>query len=186
LDVVRKVAATKQGPVYLHGWDESGWGDRSLPTLAELDGVIDRPLGLARVDGHLLLANSPALEATHAASEPGVETDDAGAPTGRLTAKAGQVAKRWFATNLSEHDVEELQLEAASLAVAFGVTTIHEMSMPAERGMRDLDRHLDRDGPRPAPDRRGPRRGRVDRRADGVRLRGIRRPRHEPERLLRG
>jgi predicted amidohydrolase YtcJ len=139
LEVARSVTAARQGPVYLHGWDESAWRDRTLPTLAELDGVTDRPLGLARVDGHLLLANSPALEASDAASEPGVETDDAGAPTGRLTTKAGQAAKRWFATHLSEHDVEELQLEAASLAVAFGVTTIHEMSMPAERGMRDLE-----------------------------------------------
>src|SRR5512132_4412264 len=78
--VARSVAASRQGPVYLHGWDESGWRDRTLPTLAELDGVSDRPLGLARVDGHLLLANSLALGAIHAASEPGVETDDAGAP----------------------------------------------------------------------------------------------------------
>jgi hypothetical protein len=139
LEVVRAIAATRQGPVYLHGWDESGWGDRTPPTLAELDGVTDRPLGLARVDGHLLLANSAALEASDAASEPGVETDDAGAPTGRVAAKAGVLAKRWFATHLSEHDVEELQLEAASLAVAYGVTTIHEMSMPEERGMRDLE-----------------------------------------------
>ena len=37
LDVARSVAASRQGPVYLHGWDESGWRDRSLPTLAELD-----------------------------------------------------------------------------------------------------------------------------------------------------
>ena len=139
LDVVRTIAATRQGPVYLHGWDESGWRDRTPPTLAELDGVTDRPLGLARVDGHLLLANSAALGATDAAGEPGVETDDAGVPTGRVAAKAGVLAKRWFATHLSEHDVEELQLEAASLAVAYGVTTIHEMSMPAERGMRDLE-----------------------------------------------
>jgi predicted amidohydrolase YtcJ len=139
LEVVRTIAATRQGPVYLHGWDESGWGDRTPPTLGELDGVTDRPLGLARVDGHLLLANSAALEASDAASEPGVEIDGAGAPTGRVAAKAGVLAKRWFATHLSDHDVEELQLEAASLAVAYGVTTIHEMSMPAERGMRDLE-----------------------------------------------
>ena len=32
LDVVRTIAATRRGPVYLHGWDESGWGDRTPPT----------------------------------------------------------------------------------------------------------------------------------------------------------
>jgi predicted amidohydrolase YtcJ len=139
LTVVREIAAVRQGPVYLHGWDESGWRDRTLPTLGELDRVTERPLGLARVDGHLVLVNSAGLEASEAAGQTGVETNDAGAPTGRLTGNAGQAAKRWFSTNLSDHDVEELQLAAASLAVAHGVTTIHEMSMPADRGMRDLE-----------------------------------------------
>jgi predicted amidohydrolase YtcJ len=41
--------------------------------------------------------------------------------------------------NVPEQEVEQLQLQAASLAVAYGVTTIHEMSMPAERGTRDLE-----------------------------------------------
>ena len=60
-----------------------------------------------------------------------------------LVLRPWRLERRLFATHLSEHDVEELQLEAASLAVAFGVTTIHEMSMPAERGMRDLEILLD-------------------------------------------
>jgi predicted amidohydrolase YtcJ len=139
VEVVRAIAAVRQGPVYLHGWDESGWQDRTPPTLGELDRATARPLGLARVDGHLVLVNSAALEATEVSGEAGVEIDDAGSPTGRLTSQAAQAAKRWFSTNLSDHDVEELQLEAASLAVAHGVTTIHEMSMPADRGMRDLE-----------------------------------------------
>jgi hypothetical protein len=139
LEVVRAIAAAREGPVFLHGWDESGWPDRTLPTLGELDRATERPLGLARVDGHLVLVNSAGLEATEVSGETGVETDDAGSPTGRLTGQAAQAAKRWFSSNLSDHDVEELQLEAASLAVAHGVTTIHEMSMPADRGMRDLE-----------------------------------------------
>ena len=138
LEVVHAIAAPREGPVYLHGWDESGWPDRTLPTIADLDAIGDRPLALTRVDGHVLLANTAALAASEAAAETGVETDDAGSPTGRVSGKAAQVVKRWFSANLSDHDVEELQLAAASLAVAHGVTTIHEMSMPAERGMRDL------------------------------------------------
>ncbi len=139
LSLVREVVSAREGPVYLHGWDESKWRDRTLPTLNELDAACDRPLGLARVDGHLVLVNTAGLEAGLASHEPGVDTDDAGWPTGRLTGIAAEAAKRWFAQNLSAHDVEELQLEGASLAVAHGVTTIHEMSMPAERGMRDLE-----------------------------------------------
>ena len=139
LDVAKGVVAERDGPVYLHGWDESRWADRTLPTLEQLDAISDRPLGLARVDGHLVLVNGAAIAEPDLAEEPGVEPDAAGRPTGRLTGLAARAAKRWFATHLSEHDVEELQLEAASLAVAHGVTTIHEMSMPAERRMRDLE-----------------------------------------------
>jgi predicted amidohydrolase YtcJ len=139
LKLVSEVVGARVGPVYLHGWDESAWGDRTLPTVGQLDAVADRPLALSRVDGHLVLANRAAIGATEAAGESGVELDASGEPTGRLTGLAAQAAKRWFATHLSEHDVEELQLEAASLAVAHGITTIHEMSMPAERGMRDVE-----------------------------------------------
>jgi predicted amidohydrolase YtcJ len=137
--VSSEIAAARVGPVYLHGWDESGWADRTLPTIEQLDGITERPLALSRVDGHLLLANRAAIDVTQVAAETGVARDAGGEPTGRLTGIAAQAAKRWFATHLSEHDVEELQLEGASLAVAHGVTTIHEMSMPAERGMRDLE-----------------------------------------------
>src|SRR5262245_24875166 len=139
LAAAKEVADARIGPAYLHGWDESAWLDRALPSIEELDAIADRPLGLSRVDGHLMLANHAAIDATDAAGESGVEHDERGEPTGRLTGLAAQAAKRWFATHLSEHDVEDLQLEAASLAVAHGVTTIHEMSMPAERGMRDLE-----------------------------------------------
>jgi predicted amidohydrolase YtcJ len=137
--VASEIAAARVGPVYLHGWDESDWADRTLPTIEQLDAIAPRPLALSRVDGHLLLANRAAIDATEVAAETGVGRDAAGEPTGRLTGLAAQAAKRWFATHLSEHDVEELQLEAASLAVAHGVTSIHEMSLPAERGMRDLE-----------------------------------------------
>ena len=139
LTAVREIAAPRSGPVYLHGWDESKWERRRAPTIAELDAITDRPCALVRVDGHVLVANTAALQASGVLEEPGTERDGSGDPTGRLTGRASEAAKRWFATNLSEHDVEELQLGAASLAVAHGVTTIHEMSMPAERGMRDLE-----------------------------------------------
>jgi predicted amidohydrolase YtcJ len=139
LETARSAAERRQGAVYLHGWDESTWPERRLPTLADLDAACDRPLGLARVDGHLVLLNHAALEVTGALETSGIGRGEDGEPDGRVTGLAAQTAKRWFATNLSEHDVEELQLEAAGRAAAHGVTTIHEMSMPAERGMRDLE-----------------------------------------------
>src|SRR3990170_2158553 len=139
LAAVGRIVAEGDGPVYLHGWDESRWSERRVPSLEELDALTPRPLALARIDGHVLLLNTAGLERSGSRAEPGVETSGDGAPTGRVVRRAAEAAKRWFATNLPEREVEELQLQAAGLAVSHGLTTIHEMSMPTERGMRDLE-----------------------------------------------
>lgn len=140
LETVRNVAASRNGPVLVHGYDESKWSDRTLPTVEELDAACERPLAVERVDGHLTLANRAALrEVFDGADAPGLERDADGRETGIVTEEANARLKRWFHSNLAEHDIEELQLAAASLAVSLGVTTIHEMSMVRERGVRDLE-----------------------------------------------
>jgi hypothetical protein len=68
-----------------------------------------------------------------------VDRDERGQPTGRVAREANATLRRWFAMHLAERDVEQLQLAAASLAVSHGVTTIHEMSMVHELGIRDLE-----------------------------------------------
>jgi predicted amidohydrolase YtcJ len=135
---LRAVAADHEGPVLVHGFDESTWRVRTPPSIGELDAASERPLAVVRVDGHVTLANHRALEES-AVSGPGLELDVDGHPTGRVTQGANARLKRWFNTHLSEHDVEQLQLAAASLAVSHGVTSIHEMSMLHERGVRDLE-----------------------------------------------
>ena len=139
LGIVRRVVEGREGPVLVHGFDESRWTERTLPTIDDLDAVGDRPLAIVRVDGHVTLANSVALHSSGALDRDGVERDDEGEPTGRVTQEANAALRRWFSSHLAEHDVEELQLAAASLAVSRGVTTVHEMSMPHERGLRDLE-----------------------------------------------
>jgi len=140
LEAVRGVVELREGPTLVHGYDESTWERREPPTAADLDAVSERPLAVVRVDGHLSLANSAALRESGALDLPGVErTAEEGAPTGRLTTEANLALQRWFAANLADRDVEELQLHAGALAAAHGVTTVHEMSMVNERGMRDLE-----------------------------------------------
>ena len=139
LESLSGAAAKRQGPMLVHGYDESTWERRQPPTAADLDAVSARPLAVVRVDGHLSVANSAALRGSGALGLPGVERDEQGAPTGRLTTEANTELQRWFAANLADHEVEELQLHAAALAAANGITTVHEMSMIRERGMRDLE-----------------------------------------------
>ena len=140
IEVLREVIKDKDGPVLVHGYDESKWDKPELPTIHELDGLTELPLAVVRVDGHLTLANTKGLDLSGALdASDGVAQDTAGRPTGKVTKVANTILRHWFQQHLADHDVEELQLEAASLAVAHGVTCIHEMSMPKERGMRDLE-----------------------------------------------
>ncbi len=139
LAAVRRVVASREGPTLVHGYDESTWDVREVPTAADLDALSAQPLAVVRVDGHALLANSAAITSADVVELRGVERDAEGHPTGCLRTDANAAVQRWFAANLAERDVEDLQLQAAGLAAAHGVTTIHEMSMVHERGMRDLE-----------------------------------------------
>jgi predicted amidohydrolase YtcJ len=139
LEVLRGIVDEREGPVLVHGFDESKWTDRAVPTIADLDAVSERPLAVVRVDGHVTLANAAALNGADVTDRDGVERDARGGLTGRVTRDANATLRRWFSMHLAERDVEQLQLVAASRAVSFGVTTVHEMSMPHERGLRDLE-----------------------------------------------
>ncbi len=138
LEAIRRVVASREGPIIVHGYDESTWDLREPPSLAELDAASAKALAVVRIDGHLSLANTPALEGSGVLDMPGVDRDDDGRPTGKVTQEANARLHHWFQNHMADGDVEELQLTAAGLAASHGVTCIHEMSMPAERGLRDL------------------------------------------------
>jgi predicted amidohydrolase YtcJ len=139
LAVARARAREPADAVWLQGFDETRWDDPALPTLADLDGVTPLPLAIWRADGHICLANSPAIEKGGVADADGVERAPGGGYSGRVTKEANDRLHRWFAHTLTDHEVQELQLRAAALAASRGVTTVHEMSMPAGQGLRDLE-----------------------------------------------
>lgn len=139
LELARARAAVGEGPVVLLGFDETRWNDPTHPLMAALDAVTPRPLMIHRADGHLALANSAALEAAGIRSdEEGVERDERGAPTGRVTKDSVERLGRWSSASLDDHEIQELQLRAAALGASNGVTAAHEMSMPHWLGLRDL------------------------------------------------
>jgi predicted amidohydrolase YtcJ len=139
LAIARGRVATEPGPVVLLlGYDETAWGDRTIPTIEELDAISDRPLVIRRADGHVALANSAALTFARALEADGCERRE-GEPTGLVTREANRRVGRWVAEARSEHAIEELQLAAASAAAARGITSVHEMAMPEEEGFRDVE-----------------------------------------------
>ncbi|UCG90616.1 MAG: amidohydrolase [Candidatus Heimdallarchaeota archaeon] len=125
-DVIRKleteVKTRKPGEwVFASNWDESKWQDRKeFLTREALDAISPQnPLYTHREDGHLVVANSLALEKLPIPkSHPGVEIDSSGKPTGVLK-------DVWL--DLSEHYKHLLpeSIEKSTLiAASKGITTV--------------------------------------------------------------
>ncbi len=140
LAIAAERAADETEPVVcLQGFDETRWTDPTLPTVQELDALTSEPLVIRRTDGHLALANSSALTLAGALDADGVERDNRGTPTGRVTQEANRRVGSWVASARTTHRIEELQLLAAGVAATRGVTSVHEMALPMEFGMRDVE-----------------------------------------------
>jgi predicted amidohydrolase YtcJ len=139
LGALSEAAGGTDGPLLVHGFDESAWTRQDLPTLEDLDRASAEPLICVRADGHVSLANSPAIAASGADGLDGIERDERGWPTGVLRRDANAGVQRWFHASLPDHRIEEFQLQACGLAAARGVTTVHEMSIPQLRGTRDVE-----------------------------------------------
>jgi len=142
----RAAAATDEPLIRLGGFDETRWADPALPTMAELEAVTARPLLIERTDGHISLANEAALREARALDAEGCERDAAGELTGVARRDANRRLSMWASSATSDHRIEELQLAGAAEAAAHGVTTVHQMAMPLEDGLRDVEvflRHRD-------------------------------------------
>lgn len=141
------IGVGKSGVRFAHGFDESKWEPRGLPSIEDLDDASPDPFILVRVDGHAAVANSAALASSGALELEGIQRDSAGEPTGVALREASARLQAWFAEGLDDGEVEGYQLQAASLGASRGVTCAHEMSVPKVRGVRDLGvllRHRDR------------------------------------------
>ncbi len=134
-----RAAEESERVVALQGYDESRWAEPTLPTLAELDAITSDPLVIRRTDGHVALVNSAALTFADALETAGVDRDASGRPTGLVTRAANRQVGLWVASARSVHRIEELQLLGAGAAATHGVTAVHEMALPLEFGMRDVE-----------------------------------------------
>jgi len=129
--------------VLAHGFDESKWNRPDLPTISELDELGDVPLILIRADGHIALANSAAMKVSGCLEEDGIDRDAEGSPTGVVRRAANRRLQRWFHEALTDHELRELQLQAASTAASRGITCVHEMAVPQSHGRREVQVLLD-------------------------------------------
>ena len=116
------------------GWDETLWPVKTTPTRWDVDQVSgDHPVYLVRVDGHIAVANTKALQLAGisvASKDPEggkIDRDETGTPTGilRETAQEAVLAVKPKAT----HEQRRRALESAlNEAAQWGITSVQDNS----------------------------------------------------------
>lgn len=140
VQVIAQAAKTRPADQWLigRGWDQNRWPGQQFPTKAALDAqVSDRPVVLERIDGHAIWVNSVALRQagiTKATPDPAggkIVRGASGEPTGVLidNAESLVVAKE----PAPSPEVREHRLRAAAaVAIAAGLTAVHDMGIEEE------------------------------------------------------
>jgi predicted amidohydrolase YtcJ len=130
-----KVEAAAPGEwVVGEGWDETLWPVKTVPTRWDLDEVSGKhPVYLRRVDGHIGVANTRALQlasVTVATRDPEggkIDRDDAGTPTGILREKAQEAVQAVIPKPAHEKRRQAIELALADLA-SHGITSAQDYS----------------------------------------------------------
>ena len=116
------------------GWDETLWPVKVLPTRWDLDEVSgNHPVFLERVDGHIGVANTRALQlasVTVASRDPDggkIDRDDSGTPNGILREKAQEAVQAVIPKPTHEKRRQAIELALADMA-SHGVTSAQDYS----------------------------------------------------------
>jgi hypothetical protein len=140
VELIAQAARTRPADQWLRGrgWDQNRWPGQAFPTKASLDArVSDRPVVLGRIDGHAIWVNSAALRLagiTRATPDPAggkIVRGASGEPTGVLIDNAiGLVASKAPSPSAAvrEHRIRA----AAEVAIAAGLTAVHDMGIEDE------------------------------------------------------
>lgn len=120
-------------------WDHELWPDKSLPTKELIDSISpNTPVFVSRIDGHVGLANSKALELagiTKNSPDPEgglIERDpETGEPTGILKDNAMDLVFKIIPPPSLEENIEAA-LRAIEEAKKLGVTSVQDMTQPGE------------------------------------------------------
>ena len=116
------------------GWDETLWLGQTLPSRKDLDEISEgHPVFLDRVDGHLAVANTRALQLagiTKASRDPQggkIDRDESGQATGILRDTAQRAVRAIIPPPSREHRRRGLEVALADLAV-HGITSAQDYS----------------------------------------------------------
>jgi predicted amidohydrolase YtcJ len=133
---LRAKVQTAKGDEWIQGggWDETLWPVNTLPSRWDLDAVSDNhPVYLDRVDGHLAVANTRALQladitiASHDPEGGLIDRDANGQPTGLLRETAKQAVRAVIPSPTHEKRRRGIETALADLA-EHGVTSAQDYS----------------------------------------------------------
>ncbi len=115
-------------------WDHTLWPDKVLPTRQDLDKITaGHPAFLARVDGHIAIANSAALAAAGITGKTvppqggAIDLDSSGEPTGILRESAQDLVDRVIPPPTADELRRGAELAIAD-ALSHGVTSVQDFS----------------------------------------------------------
>jgi predicted amidohydrolase YtcJ len=116
------------------GWDETLWPAKVVPTRWDVDEVSSsHPVFLTRVDGHIAVANTRALQLasiTVASRDPDggkIDRDEAGTPNGILRETAQEAVRAVIPKPTHEKQRQAIELALADLA-SHGITSAQDNS----------------------------------------------------------
>ncbi|KPJ76324.1 MAG: hypothetical protein AMJ54_12075 [Deltaproteobacteria bacterium SG8_13] len=141
LDRVRNVADNKPPGQWIigHGWNETDWAERTMPTREALDRVAPaHPTLLWRCDLHLAAANTAALRLagitadTPDPPEGRIERDPKGEPTGILRELAINLVRQAVAPPNEKQVIEAFE-DAVKALHRRGITAIHDIRLMADK-----------------------------------------------------
>lgn len=135
--VAQRAAQQPEGTwIVGQGWSQESWEDRRFPTAADLDDAApNHPVYLRAKSAHAFWVNSLALKMAgideNTADPVGgqIGRDENGKPNGMLYELAGPLVARLIPPP-TMNDVAEMMHEAQKLALASGLTGIHDFDGP--------------------------------------------------------
>jgi len=139
-DRLRRYTADHPNAAWIRGggWNQERWGLGRFPTAADIDTIVrDRPVVLARVDGHALLANSAAMAAagiTAKTPDPAggrIERDAKGIPNGVFVDKAQDLITQAVPAALPR-ERDQAFAKAQEILLGFGITATADMGTTAD------------------------------------------------------
>jgi predicted amidohydrolase YtcJ len=138
--LLRDYVKDKEGRWITGGrWDHESWQNKSLPTKELIDSItLNTPVFVSRIDGHMGLANSKALELagiTSSTLNPAggliVKDPETGEPTGILKDNAMDLVFNIIPDKSIEENIEAA-LRSLEEARKLGITSVHDITQPDE------------------------------------------------------